>query len=258
MIWLFLKKYLKILMTENQRLLTRFKPLHYCVALLILASALFCTSADDDANDATLSLPNQNFKSRHGFDLWSAPEDDLLKSDILIMSNEEIDSLLKVLLKRDQEVRIELAASRAVVDNNSEKIMSLGNKMEKMDDVNFILLSRIFDRIGWPSNRIFSDSAVNAAFYITLHNTHNDLSCLSIIIEKAFTLEEIDISHYAVLVDRILMRKGLSQKYGTHCRQNRDGSKTHISLEDSVAVAKNRESIGLKTLNQGSCELMFY
>src|SRR5690554_883449 len=114
-----------------------------------------------------------------------------------------------------------------MVDNNTENIKTLGTKMKKIDHANFILLSRIFDRIGWPSNSIFSDSAVNAAFYITLHNTHTDLSSLSIKLEKAFTLEEIDMSHYAVLVDRILIRKGMSQRYGTHCRRNSDGLTTY-------------------------------
>src|SRR5690554_2711738 len=145
-----------------------------------------------------------------------------------------------------------------MVDNNSGNIISLGNKMKKIDAANSILLSRIVDKTGWPSNRIFSDSAVNAAFYITLHNTHNDLSSLLIILEKAFTLEQIDISHYVVLIDRILIRKGLSQRYGTHCRRNSDGLATYISLDDSVTVAKNRASIGLKALEKSSCELMFY
>jgi hypothetical protein len=245
-------------MTDNRDLPNRFKILHYGIGVFLLASALQCTSADGDAYDASPSIPNRYFEHDHGLHSWPLQDDDLLKSDIHIMGNDGIDSLLRVLLKRDQEVRIELGASRGMVDNDSEKIITLGKKMKKIDDANFILLSRIFDKVGWPSNRIFSDSAVNAAFYVTLHHTRTDLSHLSTILENAFTLEQIDRRHYAVLVDRILIRKGLTQKYGTHCRQNRDGSKTYISLEDPVSVAKNRESIGLKALDQTSCELIFY
>ena len=187
-------------MTKNRQVSNRRKSLHYSAAILLLALALQCTSADKDAYNATPSIPNRYFKSYHGLNSWPTQDDDLLKSDIDMMDNKGIDSLLRVLLKRDQEVRIELETLRGMVDNNTENIKTLGTKMKKIDHANFILLSRIFDRIGWPSNSIFSDSAVNAAFYITLHNTHNDLSSLLIILEKTFTLEQIDISHYAVLV----------------------------------------------------------
>ena len=121
--------------------------------------------------------------------------------------------------------------------------------MDKADKINYTLLKRIHGKFGWPSNKVFSDSAVDASFFITLHYKGHDLDYLTTLIEESFSKKEIKNDHYAILTDRVLLRYGKSQKFGTHCRMTRDGSVDFTSLPDTSGINQNRREIGLKELN---------
>lgn len=225
------------------------------VCLLLLLLDVSCSESRTAAHITVSSHTGSFLKEYFELRFPTIVESPLLNSNITDMTNEGIDSLLRILLIRDQKIRDSLVTARRAASDSSQDIVELGSKMEKIDAVNLVVLNQIFEKIGWPSNHIFSDSAVNAAFYISLH-THGNLSHLSPLLEKAFKHGQIDISHYAVLTDRIRLRAGLLQKYGTHCYK--DGSKKHFDSEDSETVAKNRALMGLHALVQDSCELMFY
>lgn len=233
------------------------KPAVRLACLLLLLLDVSCSESRTAAHKTASSHTGAFFKDYVELRFPTIVESPLLKSNITDMTNEGIDSLLRILLIRDQKIRDSLVTARRAASDSSQDIVGLGNKMEKIDAINLVVLNQIFEKIGWPSNSIFSDSVVNAAFYITLH-THGDLSHLSPLLEKAFKLGQIDISHYAVLTDRILLRAGLLQKYGTHCRQNNDGSKNFFNSEDSETVANNRALVGLHALDPSFCELTFY
>lgn len=189
---------------------------------------------------------------------YNQVNESLLKSNISNMSTLEIDSLLKVLLVWDQKFREKLVFERSKENNNSKAMGEYGDKMEKVDSVNFILFSSITKKIGWPSNQIFSDSATTAAYIILLHNKSTDLSTFEDIIKEAFSKKEIDKKHYGVLMDRIAILGGKKQKFGTHCKKNKDGSVRFFNLSDISKININREKIGLDSFNLSNCELMAY
>lgn len=177
----------------------------------------------------------------------------LLKYEIDYSSVQEVDSVLRILFRWDQRYRELLVEKIRSERDNTKAIFELGDKMKKVDSVNFILISRILKNVGWPSTKIFSDSASQSAFFILLHNERK-LIPFEEVIERAFLNEEIANTHYAVLKDRILILTGEDQMYGTHCRKNKDGSVSFSDLPDAVDF--NRETIGLKRLQLDSCELM--
>ena len=177
----------------------------------------------------------------------------LLKYEIDYCSNQEVDSVLRILLRWDQKYRELIVEKRRLESDSNDTISELGAKMKKVDSVNFILISRILKNVGWPSIKFFSDSASQAAFFILLHN-EREIIPFQDVIERAFSNEDIINSHYAVLKDRILILKGEDQMYGTHCRKNKDGSVSFNDLQDEVEF--NRKAIGLTGLKLNSCELM--
>lgn len=77
-------------------------------------------------------------------------------------------------------------------------------------------------------------------------------------IEESFFKNEIKKDHYAILTDRVLLRKGKSQKFGTHCRMTRDGIIDFISLSDTSGINENRRNIGIKELDWKTCDLIFF
>lgn len=93
---------------------------------------------------------------------------------------------------------------------------------------------------------------------ITLHNKGHDLDYLIPLIEEFFSKNEIKNAQYAILIDRVLLRNGKSQKFGTHCKMTRDGTVDFTSLTDTSGINQNRSEIGLKELNWNTCDLVSY
>ena len=71
------------------------------------------------------------------------------------------------------------------------------------------------------------------------------------ILEESVLQGEAQAKHLAMLQDRILMRKGLKQKYGSQVRRNRDTNQYDIyPIEDVEDVDKRREAIGLAQMDE--------
>lgn len=229
-------------------------------ALVVLFSLMYgCESkerrkAENDYR-STKDLPiSDPFLSKYFFD----DSRDVLQLKVESFTNYQIDSLLRSLLKSDQKYREQINEVRLNDNENQMALRDLSSKMKRTDTINFIVLNRIINRIGWPSKNVFSDSAVDASFFVTLHHSGNEMSYLTPIIEESFCRGEIRNDHYAILTDRVLIRSGVYQKYGTHCRKNSAGSVDFVSLPDSSFVNERRTQIGLTTLNWKICDLVIY
>lgn len=228
--------------------------------LWLVFSVFGCkNNSKEYASYSSCLLVNDDFPSKKNY-FGIKPIDNLnlslLKYEIDYSSNHEVDSLLRILFKWDQKYRELLVERRRLKSDSLKTIVELGNKMKKVDSVNFIIISRILNNVGWPSTKFFSDSSSQSAFIILLHNTDRELVSFQEIIDSAFLNGDIINSHYAVLKDRILILKGKNQMYGTHCRKNKDGSVSFFDLQDAVDL--NRKIIGLNDFKLDSCELMSF
>ena len=91
--------------------------------------------------------------------------EEILDYDFSEIATSKIDSVLKVLLIWDQEFRIKSARARELELDQKIQI-SIGYNMKKADSLNYIIISKIIEEMGWPSKNIYSDSAIAAPYYI--------------------------------------------------------------------------------------------
>ncbi|OOG70628.1 hypothetical protein B0E43_18765 [Algoriphagus sp. A40] len=218
-----------------------------------------CSSKDESVSekepqDSKFSQPQDSFTKNYLFD----GHQNLLRLEIDQLTNFQMDSFLRHLFVMDQKFRIELNENKISDSIDRAERRKIYGKMDKADKINYTLLKRIHGKFGWPSNKVFSDSAVDASFFITLHYRGHDLDYLTPLIEESFSKKEIKNDHYAILTDRVLLRYGKSQKFGTHCRMTRDGTVDFTSLPDTSGINQNRREIGLKELNWKTCDLVSY
>lgn len=182
--------------------------------------------------------------------------EDILDYDFTQINTFTIDSVLKLLYVLDQEYRIEIVNAR----KQGEPVRAIGNKMKRADSLNYHILSRIVEQIGWPDARTYSDTAMSAPFFVLLH-----IQATGDAIEKffpplvdAFMKGKIKPDYYAVLVDKICLSMALNQKFGTHCRYVKEGLVYRYNMDETSIVQKNRREIGLDSLTQNWCDLAKY
>lgn len=112
------------------------------------------------------------------------------------------------------------------------------------DDKNQRELDRLIERCGWPG-KLDGKRAARAAFFTIQHaELPYQLKYLPLV-KAANGRGEISNEYLAWLIDRILVRQGKPQKYGS---ESDFGSGELAPIEDSKNVNKRRKQLGLPPL----------
>jgi len=159
--------------------------------------------------------------------------------------------------KVDQEARaaffkslgengISLGEIKANTDPAVLKVfLEQSGKMEAVDKKNRARLKEIVDKHGWPGRSLVGKDGAHAAWLVVQHAVA-DLAfmkrCLDLM--KATTKGEVDPKEIAYLTDRILVKEGKKQIYGTEL----NGKFVPPAIEDVENVDKRRAEIGLMPL----------
>lgn len=145
----------------------------------------------------------------------------VLSTSLKAQNIQEIDSLLSGAYERDQKVRTESLAlikklnsvgADGMTASAIDSLMVLQEQTQVTDKENQILVASILKK-GLPEG--LSPQSYNAIWLIVDHAGLKFQKKYLPIIEKAAQKELINAGNYAVLTDRIRMREGKPQKYGT-------------------------------------------
>lgn len=161
----------------------------------------------------------------------------------------ELESLLKNIYKRDQQYRDSLQINN---DLDSLLIKRYGKQVVLSDHINKEMLKYIFRIIGWPDTRGMDSTAHYALWYVIFHSHDIEfINSTKTHIKKAFDDSIISPQYYASLIDKINVRSGNKQIYGTYPSYDIKGKKIiipQISIGiDSINI--ERELIGLDRIN---------
>jgi len=160
------------------------------------------------------------------------------------------DSLAKVLLTirdKDQKYRHMLdAVRRPYGEEPSDSFKSILKTMAYTDSMNLILVSSIIDQYGWLSQNEVGSKGNSALWLVIQHADLETQEKYLPIMRKAVENGKAKISELAYLEDRILMRHGKKQLYGTQYQLNKKTNQMELwEIEDPVNLNKRRESLGL-------------
>lgn len=132
--------------------------------------------------------------------------------------SQDVDSLLVKAYERDQGVRaktLELTRKIGKYGYSGELVDSLvmlSDKTENIDRENIALVDSLLNN-GWPEN--LTKDSYNTLWIIIDHADSAKQEHYLPMIKKAAEKGDISYNNYAVLSDRIDMKKGLKQTYGT-------------------------------------------
>lgn len=129
-------------------------------------------------------------------------------------------------------------------DLKNEEIIEQVRQLDA-DNTNF--LKDLVSRKGWPKISQVGEKAAQAAWLILQHSPDKEFmeSCLA---QMQAMPDEVDPKYLARTIDRVRILNGRLQYYGTHWRENPDGTPEVLPIEDEDHVEERRASMGLPTI----------
>ena len=165
----------------------------------------------------------------------------------------KLDSLTKILeavYARDQVPRIQIDSIEKKYGYTSNKVKEQWKLIAKNDSVNIQTITSIIDNYGWLS-AVQTSKTANAALFLVIQ--HADLGIQEKYIEtlkQAVGNGNAKPSEYAFLLDRVNMRQGKFQIYGSQLMVSTNGKSYFFPIKDEPNVNKKRKSIGLPPLQE--------
>jgi hypothetical protein len=175
----------------------------------------------------------------------------LFLSNVVVLSGEnEIANLtmprlrmtLLDMVDKDQAIRKEMVG-------NEEPSDQWLQSLRDMDESHTGELKNIFEKYGWLNASEIGRDGVQAFWLLAQHATDFDFQrALMPHIKEAFDEGKIEANSYALFVDRLLVREGKPQKYGTQIKEWVNKTPVPFPIENPDNVNSVRGNIGLFNL----------
>lgn len=175
----------------------------------------------------------------------------LLSFSFFGQSKERLDSLTRVLesvYKTDQEPRLQLDSLEKKFDFNSPEITAQWALIKRNDSINLPVVSEIIDNYGWLGEKKTSKIANKALFLVIQHAEISTQLKYANIFKKAVKKGDASAIDYAYLIDRINMRQGKMQLYGSQQTISGHGGGYFFPIRDEPHVNVRRKKLGLRPI----------
>lgn len=163
--------------------------------------------------------------------------------------NKPLVRQLDTIFNDDQIHRLQLDSMAAKYGRKSSEMQRQLQIMYETDSINLIKVTRILDTYGWPGKDEIGEQGSLTLFLVIQHADLQTQEKYLPLIEKACESGNLHISNLALIKDRILLRKGEKQIYGTQVALSQKSGLYYIlPLADPDSVDVRRKSIGLQPL----------
>ena len=149
---------------------------------------------------------------------------------------------LEAIFETDQQGRKAANAAKTAEEKNA-----LWEKQALIDTANQARVEAIIKQFGWPGQTEFGAKATMAAFLVLQHAPLEIQKRHFLTLQKAMESGELRKADFALFDDRVRIREGRPQLYGSQVASNR---KSFQLIEDEVNVDKRRAAMGLQPLAQ--------
>ena len=154
---------------------------------------------------------------------------------------------LEEMLERDQAYRTQWILSRQLHHEETQRDIALRLRADSIDSLNQVEIRKILKEHGFPKKTEVGTSACEAAWIIIQHAPLDVQKEYLPILERAATEGNIQAALVATLHDRIDVREGHPQKYGT--QRNSNGL---CPLLNEKMVNQWRKEVGLPPLDESA------
>ncbi len=163
--------------------------------------------------------------------------------DLVMM--EEFDQIIY----EDQRYRLEMNEVEEKYGYESPQMDSLWALQNHADSLNTMRITEIIDEKGYPGKSMVGDGHASTAFLVIQHAELAVQEKYLPIISKAADDGEVRWSSVALLVDRVNMRQGKPQIYGSQVRKDPETNEFYFSrIAEPYKVDSIRATVGMRPL----------
>lgn len=151
----------------------------------------------------------------------------------------------------DQSTRSQIRTKEEKYGRDSKEMKAFWQSILKKDSINLIKVSKILDTQGWPSKQKIGKRGTSTLFLVIQHaNLETQQKYLSMI-TKAMERNDLPKRQYAMFYDRLLLRLGKRQIYGTQLAMSKESKKPYVlPLDDAKNVDARRAKMGLNSMQE--------
>lgn len=156
---------------------------------------------------------------------------------------------LDSIYEEDQGLRNEIVDVEARFGHGSEELKAHFKRIWMADSLNQIEVVRILDERGWLGPDVIGTTGNLALFLVIQHADIATQEKYLPMMRDAVKDGRAKGSHLALLEDRVLMRNGKRQRYGSQVARDQETGANYLSpLEDPDHVDERRAGVGLGPL----------
>ncbi|WP_348811308.1 DUF6624 domain-containing protein [Flavobacterium maritimum] len=151
--------------------------------------------------------------------------------------------------EEDQGMRIKFMSVYNNPNPDRKKIDSIGKILNYKDSLNLIKVTKILDTKGWVGKDVVGEEANKTLFLVIQHADLQTQQKYLPMMQEAVKKGNASGANLALLEDRVALRQGKKQIYGSQIGKDKETNKYYVSiLEDPDNVDKRRAEIGLQPM----------
>lgn len=201
---------------------------------------------------------DNDLTSLHDKKEWQKTIDKLQKKIDVLSANYDkpLQKELLDIYTEDQGIRGEFMKIYKDPNSNKKKIDSIGKIMGQKDSINLIKVLKILDEKGWVGKDVVGAQANQTLFLVIQHSDLKYQQKYLPMMREAVKKGNANPANLAYLEDRIALREGRKQIYGSQSSKNKTTNKWQISpMIDPDNVDKRRAEVGLGTMKEYAAKL---
>lgn len=191
---------------------------------------------------------NTDFKNLHDDNRW-------IKLIEIIKTNKEeaekyldksLVESLSTIYDDDQTYRLQDGEVEKKYGRNSEELKAHRILIHTKDSINLIKVKKILDERGWLGKEIVGEKGNLTLFLVIQHSDLEAQLKYLPMIREAVIKGDVNASYFALLEDRVALRQGEKQIYGSQLTRDKETGEYFVSpLIDPENVDKRRHEVGL-------------
>lgn len=211
-------------------------------------SAFFYLNIASISDSSVRALNDPDFYFLTEDPRWLDLENSLIQKVESIHGKYENIELSKELWRmkiKDQAFYYHLKIAEKSNDKNSIIIDALWETKNLINKSNVNRIEEIIEQYGWPKKSMVGDNAAGTVFLVIQHAEIDVQKKYLPKMREAADNGEANWSSLALLIDRVNLREGIEQIYGSQLYGNSDGTYYVKDLFDPEYVNQRRKSVGL-------------
>ncbi|MBK7384754.1 MAG: hypothetical protein IPI81_15700 [Flavobacteriales bacterium] len=155
-------------------------------------------------------------------------------------------ALLDSVFDEDQGLRRQIEKVETGSGRDSKEMQALWDRMAQADSTNLVIVTRILDERGWLGPDVIGQTGNSTLFLVIQHADLVTQEKYLPMMREAVTKGNAKGSSLALLEDRVLIRNGKQQRYGSQIGRDPGTGAYFLSpLEDPDNVDVRRAAVGL-------------